>query len=832
MEQSVHRRATVTAEGPKIPPATEAWHATEQEFLATGNSSRVQRALTRVRDELAAEAFRAVIEPAFPQTVAMLASGAYGLGYAFPYSELEILLLVDAAKQPESLKELLPDFVRRLWDAGLLVNSTVLPIAACLGAFERGNPLGPSLLGRRFLAGDGAVHEKFEGRLPAVMASHAQEMSQYLCQAGHARHSRYRNTPRHAAPDVCGGPGGSEDLFLLDRLASLRTEQDERSDEFSRAAVFVSSARCFLHYRAGADQNVFDAEAQQSLDRQAFTGGKSSSDWMRQYFYSACTIFSEARRAIERAEKSRSSLLENFREYRSRLSNQEFTVSRERLLLRNPAQLATDPSLVFRILEFVARHGVAPAAETERRLEGARAAFAEYCTQSLPLWPTIKTTLSCPHAAMALRTLEATGLMRGLFPEWASIEYLVTTDPDFRYTVDEHTLQTIEQVLELPSATTPERKRFAELLSEIDDVAVLLFGLLFREMGRGGADPLQLAVERLFAATARLQMPQDAQSTVEFLIRHQFDVSEATSGRDVEDPATARFLAERVETIERLKLLTVMTYGRIVALGDEAKIPWRLEQLWRAYSVAEYELTRELETDRIQQTPENLPANAEFLKGLPLRYLRSHSPGEIEGHLRLFELSRPTGVAVRLDSIEGAYRLTVVARDKPFLFASFAGAISSFGLDILKAEAFSNAQGSILDTFVFADPKRMLQQNPSEADRLHDLIQRIALGKTDAQRLMRGCRLPEAVKGGTPPQVQFDSEACPTATLVEIQTEDRPGLLYCLATVFSSSACNIDVVLVDTKGHRAIDVFYVAQDGRKLSADVQTRLKERLLAVC
>jgi [protein-PII] uridylyltransferase len=80
--------------------------------------------------------------------------------------------------------------------------------------------------------------------------------------------------------------------------------------------------------------------------------------------------------------------------------------------------------------------------------------------------------------------------------------------------------------------------------------------------------------------------------------------------------------------------------------------------------------------------------------------------------------------------------------------------------------------------------------------------------------------------------VQFDSDACPTATLVEINTEDRPGLLYGLATVFSAQACNIDVVLVDTKGHRAIDVFYVAHEGRKLSLEMQARLKEMLLAVC
>jgi [protein-PII] uridylyltransferase len=80
--------------------------------------------------------------------------------------------------------------------------------------------------------------------------------------------------------------------------------------------------------------------------------------------------------------------------------------------------------------------------------------------------------------------------------------------------------------------------------------------------------------------------------------------------------------------------------------------------------------------------------------------------------------------------------------------------------------------------------------------------------------------------------VHFDSDACDTATLVEIVAEDRPGLLYNLATVFSSTSCNIDVVLIDTKGRRAIDVFYVAHDGQKLSPELQATLKEKLLAVC
>ncbi len=832
VKERLQQRPDTSARLPKNLETTSQWRAIQEEFLATGKASRTQNALTLARDELVVEAYRAAIEPGFPQSVAMLAGGSYGRGQTFPYSDLDIVLLFESARQSEALKDLAREFVRMLWDAGLRVNSAVVTIADCLEAIERAGQPGFSLLGRRFLAGDRTLHEKLDSKLAATLASHTQKMRQHLCQAARARYARYQNTPLHAAPDVAEGPGGSEDLRLIDCLSILRMETEGPGAELAAAAAVVSSTRCFLHYRAGSNRNILDFEAQESLARQGFAHGKPSSECMRDYFQSARTVFNEALRAIEGAEKSQSSLLDTFREYRSRLSNHEFTVSRERLLLRNPTQLASDPALVFRMLEFIARHGVAPAAETERRLESSREAFAASCAQPQPLWASLKTILGCPHAALALRTLESSGLMRGLFSEWGAIEHLVTSDSEFRYTVGEHVLQTIERALELGSTADPERQRFATLLSEIDDVPLLLFALLFHEMGRGGADPMALAAERARHAMARVQIPADAQNTVEFLIRHQSDLSGAVSARDMEDPATARLLAERVGTIERLKMLAVMTYARIVALGTEAKTGWRLEQLWRAYGVAQHELIRELETDRIQEVPEELPGHAGFIKGFPLRYLRAHSPAAIEAHVQLFALSRPTGVAVRLEPMEGAYRLTVVARDKAFLFASFAGAISSFGLDILKAEAFSNTTGVVLDTFIFADSKRMLQQNPTEADRLSDLIQRIALGKTDARRLMRGRTLPEPGKRTTPPQVQFDSDACPTATLVEIQTEDRPGLLYSLAMVFSSTVCNIDVVLVDTKGHRAIDVFYVAHHGGKLSPEMQTMLREKLLEAC
>ena len=819
-------------------PAGDAWRRIEDQFLATGDALVVQEGLTQAIDEVTRSAYAAAIQPVLPQGAALLAIGAYGRRELFPFSDLSILILLETESPWVSLRDILSEFVRELWDAGLRVNHAVRTIAECVDAREDNADLRIGLLDRRFVAGDDQVYARLENRQPAFLAKHGHKLSQHLVRQARLRHAQFQNTIHHLQPDVKEGPGGLRDLHVTGWLEKLGSARARPVEQLERAAAFIGSARCFLHYRTRADRNLLDLELQESIASQPFVRSQSRTEWMRLYFQNAALIFNDGRRALEVSEKSDSSLLGNFREWRSRLSNTDFTVSRDRILLRNPGQLDSDPALLIRLMEFIARHDMVPSADTERRLESVRFALAAYYAQPHPLWPELANVLALPHVGAALRILESTGLLAAILPEWTYIEHLAARDSEHRYTVDEHTLLAVERASELRSNSDPTRQRFSQLLLEIDHPSVLFFALLCHDLGRqegtpgpASADSLGLSVQRARQTAARMEMPAEVLSDALFLIEHQKDLSDVMTGRDVGDPATALFLAERVGTIERLKLLTILTYADMSAVSPDAMSLWRLEQLWRVYQVARHELTRALETDRIQDIPPTLP-NAEFVKGLPVRYLRAHSSAEIDSHLQLYELSRPTGVAVQLDRVEGAYRLTVIARDIPFLFASFAGALSSFGLDILKVEAFSNAQGLILDTFVFADHKRTLDLNPPEVERLQDLIRRVALGKTDGQRLLRNRALPDTKKRGIEPQVQFDSEACDTATLVEIVAEDRPGLLYSLATVFSSTACNIDVVLIDTKGHRAIDVFYVAHDGRKLSPEMQAMLKERLLAAC
>ena len=810
------------------------WEKIQQRYFETGDAAPVLAGITELVEQMAVDAFQRALEPLATNDVAMLAVGGFGRRELFPYSDVDVLILVERESHAAALKNPLAEFIRLLWDSGLRLSHSVRTVAECAEIHDNNIELSISLLDRRFLAGSNDLLAKLEGKLPEFLERQGRPLARHLVRMSRARHEKFQGTLYHLEPDVKETPGGLRDLHMIAWLGQLRKPDPDVAERLAAPARFLHSLRCFLHYRAGRDQNLLSFDSQEEIAGQPFQPFHEPAEFMREYFRNARTIYTEARRTLDLNERGESSLASQFRDWRSRLSNAEFTVSNERVYLRTPAQLATDPAIVLRLLEFVARHGVPLAADTERRLEANTEAFALYCAEPRPLWPALRRILSLPHAAMALRALHDTGLMQAMFPEWKNIVCLVVPDYYHRYTVDEHTLVTIEKVAELATSKEPAKRRFSEVFSEVEDLALLRFALLFHDAGKGAhsGDHARLSVELAQQAIERIQMPADEQSAVAFLIAHHLDLSAVMNSRDLDDPATARLLADKIGSAERLRLLTILTYADISAVHPAAMTPWRLEQLWQTYRITHQELLLELETARIQNVPNDLAEPAEFIRGFPVRYLRTHTPEEIRSHIELHELTRTNGAAALIEAASGVYRATIVAPDRPALFAALAGAISSFGMDIVKAEAFSNAQGLILDTFSFADPRRTLELNPAENDRMRETLEQVALNRQNVEQLLRGRPMRRQAKRTVPAQVYFDGTACETATLVEIVTEDRPRLLYDLAAAFSAAGCNIDVVLIDTEGRKAIDVFYVAAEGKKLTTSAQARLEQTLLTVC
>ena len=298
------------------------------------------------------------------------------------------------------------------------------------------------------------------------------------------------------------------------------------------------------------------------------------------------------------------------------------------------------------------------------------------------------------------------------------------------------------------------------------------------------------------------------------------------------------FLASQVGTEERLRSLTLLTYADISGVNPTAMSPWRLEQLWRVYSIGVEQLSRELATDRVRGSASFdsekpvTPELARFIEGFPTRYLRTHSREEIERHLELHRIAEINGVAVEIDHRGGAYLMTVLTRDRPGLFASLCGALASFGMNIVKAEASSNAAGSVLDLVRFTDPSRTLELNPVETERLQHTVERVVQGSVSATDLLKRRRARPHPGGGRTkisPVVRFDNEASDSSTLIDFIGEDRPELLFDLASALSQAGCNIDVLMIDTQAHKAIDVFYVTRNGGKLDETAQNSLQCNLI---
>jgi [protein-PII] uridylyltransferase len=755
---------------------------------------------------------------------ALMAIGGYGRATIHPQSDIDLLFFFKDTIDEEAIKAIL----HPLWDLQFKVGHQIRH-ADDLREFDESQMESyTAFLDARMLLGDPGTALEFERDImPRLIQKNRNRFLKLLADMKSTRYKQFGDTIYQLEPDIKEAPGGLRDVHWSGWVRKA-LEASNRHPIPQDALQFLHCLRNFLHFYAGRNVNLLAFDYQEQIASQLgyrdSERGEATENLMRDYFLKAGDIARPAsfwEDAIIGTPNSISftsefsdpfEMIEAFAEAhqkKARLDSATLSGIKRRLATSNGA-LSNNPRAGRLVLDMMKdRKGI-------------------YDT---------------------LLAMHEVGLLGRIFPDFEEIRCRVIRDFFHKYTVDEHSLIAIRNIEQLPST-----HRFSVLLNELENPELLLLSLLFHDIGKSHrhdeGNHVHPSTEGVKVVLDKLELPQEQADKVVAVVKNHLEMSKIILRRDFSDQDVVRQFADVVGNIENLRMLCLMTYADMKAVNNEVVTPWKEDLLWQLYVETYNLLTLGLADDQYTQQPalENdiaeiaslLPRNTslqnlrDFFDGFPRQYLKNTRKKQIADHFLLSRKLADQPMAMHLARNGSVYDLLVMTADRPGLFSKITGVLSYFGMNIVRAQAFSNRHGTIFDLFSFEDASHYFEKNPTEIDHFSKLLNEVIDGKTQLSTLLerkfKSVMFRQKRGAAVPTAVHFDRGFSARCTIMELVAQDAFGLLYRIASVISARDCNIEVALIATEGHRAIDVFYITRQGGKLSPELESQLKSDLIS--
>jgi [protein-PII] uridylyltransferase len=468
------------------------------------------------------------------------------------------------------------------------------------------------------------------------------------------------------------------------------------------------------------------------------------------------------------------------------------------------------------------------------------------------------------NVARVLRGMHEVGLLGKYLPEFGKLTCLVQHEFYHQYTADEHTLLCLEHLDRIWEAKGTPYSAYSNLFQNLERPFVLYLALLLHDVGKanGHGNHSVVGGELALRVAKRLGLDTMATRPLRLVIENHLLMAAVSQRRDLDDPAVIKYFAKQVENAEILALLTLHTFADAQATSDKLWNGFKDSLLWSLHFRAmqlmaggtEFVRAEEQQRERLKEEVRQLMPKSlseeeliAHFGTLPPRYFQIHSARDMLDDLVLahrfmrLQISEEENALAPMvnwhnDPDRGCTVVKVCTWDRARLFGKIAGSFSATGLNILSAQIFTRADGIALDTLYVTDAKTGSLADREQRDKFEAVLNKALSGEeVDFHSLIAKQKITrplyQAYTGERiPTHVRFDNEASETRTVIEIETEDRLGLLYTISQTLSELELYIAGAKISTEKGAAIDTFYVRElDGAKVLAPERHRSIERKL---